>query len=214
MYKIYYNEKAICLVHRALESQISIASPDSLKVHYTGKTKFILFCLDKLEKNKDLKTIYILYDDLKRLKLDFFSLFRVVRACGGLVINQKSEMLMIFRRGNWDLPKGKMEPNESKKEAAVREVREETGLVNVALMEKLCTTYHIFVDRSGRRVLKPSFWYLMYSMDTTLIPQTEEDIEIVEWVKLSDYRGQKYLPIYSNITEVIEKYQYDFIRLL
>ena len=81
-------------------------------------------------------------------------------------------------------------------------------------MEKLCTTYHIFLDRGGRRVLKPSFWYLMYSMDTTLIPQTEEDIEMVEWVKLSDYRSQKYLPIYSIITEVIEKYQYDFIRML
>lgn len=170
--------------------------------------------MDKLEKNRDLKIIYLLFDDLKKLKIDFFSLFRIVRACGGLVINQKSEMLMIFRRGSWDLPKGKMESYETKKQAAVREVREETGLVNVSLVDKLCTTYHIFTDRSNRRVLKPSYWYLMYSVDTTLVPQKEEDIEIVEWVKLSDYRSQKYLPMYSNISEVIERYQFEFLRLI
>jgi 8-oxo-dGTP pyrophosphatase MutT (NUDIX family) len=214
MYKIYYNDKAICLVHRALEGQINVVNPDTIKVHYTGKTKFILSCLDKLEKNKELKTIYLLTNDIEILKNDFFSLFRIVRASGGLVINAKAELLMIFRRGSWDLPKGKMDPAETKMEAGLREVKEETGLVNVQLIEKLCTTYHIFIDRSGRRVLKPSYWYLMFTTDINLIPQKEEDIESAVWVKLSEIKTAKYTPMYSNIMEVIEKYEYDFIRLL
>ena len=121
---------------------------------------------------------------------------------------------MIFRRGSWDLPKGKMEPFETKSEAALREVQEETGLKNIALITKLCTTYHIYGERPERRFLKPSYWYLMSSTDKVLTPQKEEDIEIAEWVKLSDYRAEKYLPIYSNINEVIERYQFEFIRLL
>ncbi len=43
-----------------------------------------------------------------------------VEAAGGLVLNEKGEVLMIFRRGSWDLPKGKIDPNESVETAAIR----------------------------------------------------------------------------------------------
>ncbi len=38
------------------------------------------------------------------------------------------EILMIFRRGKWDLPKGKLDKGESLEACALREVEEETGL--------------------------------------------------------------------------------------
>lgn len=214
MYKIYYNEKAITLVHRAFDGQIDAIDPTVIKVHYTGKTKFILACLDKLEKSKELLQIFIISDDVELLKTDFMSLFRVVKASGGLVINQKLEMLMIFRRGSWDLPKGKMDPGETKSEAGVREVQEETGLEKVNIIDKLCTTYHIFIDRSGRRVLKPSYWYLMFTTQSALIPQTEEDIEEARWVNMKDFNANKLDPIFSNIRAVIERYKQDYLHFL
>ena len=73
----------------------------------------------------------ILDENLKKLKMAFFKHFKLVKAAGGLVINKSGEVLLIFRRGKWDLPKGKLDDNESLVECAVREVQEETGLKNL-----------------------------------------------------------------------------------
>lgn len=188
------------------ESHIDRKAKHQVIIYYTGKTKHILSCLDKIEKDKDLKEFVLLTNDVKQLKADFFSVFKIVPAAGGLVLNHKCQMLMIFRRGHWDLPKGKMELGETKKEAAVREVQEETGLTNVTLIKKLVTTYHIYRGKnSDRRVLKPSYWYLMYSSDRKLIPQTQEDIEKAEWINYKE-EIEDLKPIYSNIAAVVRAY--------
>jgi 8-oxo-dGTP pyrophosphatase MutT (NUDIX family) len=198
MYTISYNDKIIKLANVALESHLKESS-DSLKVYYPGKSKFLLSCLDKIEKDDQLQELIILAIDHKSLKSDFESLFKIIPAAGGLVLNNLGEVLMIFRRGSWDLPKGKIDAQEKKKDAAVREVQEETGLVNVQLLNKLVTTYHIYRGQtSNRRILKPSYWYLMYSTDQKLEPQLEEDIQRAEWVKLKDAR-KKLRPMYRNI---------------
>ena len=207
MYKILYNEKEIKLCHNVLESHLPSKESDTLLVHYPGKSKFLLNYLDKLEKNPELKKLYILYPDLKLLKQDFFSLFKIVHAAGGLVTNGKGEVLLIYRRGHWDLPKGKMEKFESKKEAAIREVIEETGLAGVKLVKKMTTTYHIYKTQgSNRRVLKPSYWYLMYAKSLKVVPQAEEDIEKVVWMKLDHARLASLRPIYKNICDVLSQY--------
>ena len=54
-------------------------------------------------------------------------------AAGGLVTNKHNELLMIFRRAKWDLPKGKLDEGESIEACAVREVEEETGIKNISL---------------------------------------------------------------------------------
>ena len=207
MYKIVYNDKEIRLCHNTLESHLPKSSKETLVVHYPGKSKFILNYLDKLEKSKEVKNLFILHNDLALLKQDFFSLFKIVHAAGGLVINSKGEVLMIHRRGCWDLPKGKMENFESKKEAAVREVLEETGLQSVKLIKKLTTTHHIYrAPGSGKRVLKPSYWYLMHTKSNKVTPQKEEDIEIVEWKKITKNSLLEMKPIYNNILDVLKKY--------
>ncbi len=205
MYKIYYNDQLICLCHQSYQSLIDLREGD-LNLRYSGKTKFILSVLDKLEKNIDVKRAIIYFSDLKKLKEDFFSLFKIVKASGGLVLNKRSEMLLIFRRGNWDLPKGKMELRETKKEAALREVIEETGLKDVSLINKLITTYHIYLDKSGRRVLKPSYWYTMFTAQEKLIPQLEEDIEKAIWAKSEDITAGNYEPMYSSIRLALQEF--------
>ena len=127
-------------------------------------------------------------------------------AAGGLVENEKGEILMMFRRGFWDLPKGKLDVGESIETCAVREVQEETGLQNVQLISFLCKTYHEYFDKwINEDVIKETWWYLMKSSSTEkLIPQTEEDIEQLVWVDKKEM--DKYLEnTYPSIKEVISE---------
>src|ERR1051326_1914183 len=69
--------------------------------------------------------------DLNELKNAVLKKFSVIRAAGGLVKNDFNKVLMILRKGKWDLPKGKLDPGETLEHCAVREVKEETGLTTV-----------------------------------------------------------------------------------
>lgn len=207
MYKICYNDKVIKLAHTNLDAHLPASDKTHLIVHYPGRVKFILQYLDNLEKNENLKHLYILAPDVEALKKDFFSQFKIVEAAGGLVINKQGEVLFIFRRGHWDLPKGKMEESETKRRTAKREVMEETGLSSVKVIHKLTNTYHIYRGQtSKKRRLKPSYWFLMYTTEKKVTPQKEEDIEEVAWKKLTAELIQDIDPIYSNIKDVLRVY--------
>jgi len=205
MYKIYYNDKLICLCHDMTE-RLYEKNNSTTHLHYSGKTKYLLSVIDKIEKGQQPHNYRIFYKDIVRLKKDFFSLFKIVKAAGGLVLNRKSEILLIHRRGSWDMAKGKMESGETKKQSALREVMEETGLQQLNLINKVETTYHIYRDKSDRRVIKPSYWYLMSTTDMDLVPQSEEDIEQAIWAKSKDIMAGKYEPMYSSIRSVLQSF--------
>src|SRR5258705_1224764 len=129
------------------------------------------------------------HPSLEELKKAFIKKFSFIQAAGGLVINEKKEILLIFRRGKWDLPKGKLDKDENLEECAVREVKEETGLTKLKLISPLTITYHTYHE-GARFVLKGSHWYNMKaSGEQKLIPQTTEDILEIKWVK-ADELGQ------------------------
>ena len=128
-------------------------------------------------------------------------------AAGGIVVNPNKEILWIFRRGFWDLPKGKLDPNESIEACAIREVMEETGISNLVLGDLILTTKHQYYDTYlNTEVEKTTYWYQM-TTDTIQegVPQTEEDIEAIAWVKKADLAP--YLAkTYENINQVMEVY--------
>jgi 8-oxo-dGTP pyrophosphatase MutT (NUDIX family) len=128
----------------------------------------------------------------------------IITAAGGLVQNKEGAFLLMYRRGFWDLPKGKLDPGELIPECAVREVQEETGLQTISLGEFICMTTHTYFDTwLQKEVVKQTHWYSMKAtaLDTEkLIPQTEEDIEKIEWVlmeNLPQYLVQTYPTIRS-----------------
>ena len=127
-----------------------------------------------------------------------------ITAAGGLVFNDNNELLMIFRRGKWDLPKGKLDEGEAIEQCAVREVQEETGLQNVQLENFAGITHHeYFEPRINSDVFKETHWYKMYAPGVQpLTPQTEEDIEIIEWVNQKDI-AEKLQNSYPNIIEIL-----------
>ena len=130
--------------------------------------------------------------------------FTVITAAGGLVKTKNEEILLIFRRGKWDLPKGKQDEGEDLKACAIREVQEETGLNAVQIKEPLHITYHSY-NEGDKHILKESHWFLMTADITSdLQPQTEEDIEKCEWVaidKLPSYVAN----MHASIIDVLEK---------
>jgi 8-oxo-dGTP pyrophosphatase MutT (NUDIX family) len=111
---------------------------------------------------------------------------KVIQAGGGLVENEKGEVLLMFRRGKWDLPKGKLDPGESLANCAIREVEEETGIRVQELQKFLLITKHNYHDR-GAELIKETHWWLMKANSRqALIPQTAEDITELKWFAPSE----------------------------
>jgi 8-oxo-dGTP pyrophosphatase MutT (NUDIX family) len=139
--------------------------------------------------------------------IHIFMLKQII-AAGGLVTNPKGEILWIFRRGFWDLPKGKLDEGETIQSCAVREVEEETGLNNIQLHQMLCFTNHTYFDKYLKEeVVKRSYWFHMTIPNLQEgIPQISEDIEKVEWVSLDKAR-HCLDHTYPTIIEVVEKYR-------
>ncbi len=168
---------------------------------YIGKKKVIKQYLDLLDKNKEIQVVVLYCNDLQALWEDFVSCFTLQETAGGYVLNDRDELLVFYRRGSWDMPKGKIDPGETPEQAAIREVQEETGLVQLDLGPFLAYTYHTF-EQKGNRILKKTWWYRMKTSDYELVPQTEEDIEEIQWVEPKTWLDGDVL-VYPNIREVI-----------
>lgn len=176
-----------------------------LIARYAGQVKHLHNFVDLAEKGGKYTRITIYHHNYKKLSKDFKGLFTVIEAGGGLVVNEYDEILFIFRRGHWDLPKGKLERGEKKKDAALREVEEETGIEGLELGKKICVTNHVYKNKSGKRLIKKSHWYHMTADKMDLIPQIEEDITDAKWMSMEKFNSRKRV-VFSSITKVLDKY--------
>jgi len=128
-------------------------------------------------------------------------------AAGGLVENEHGEFLMIFRRGKWDLPKGKLDAGETIEDCAIREVAEETG-VHAERTVLISISHHDYFDKHrNEEVIKETYWYHMKATtEHALVPQTEEDITAIRWVKGIELK-RCLENSYMNIVEIVHKWQ-------
>jgi 8-oxo-dGTP pyrophosphatase MutT (NUDIX family) len=109
----------------------------------------------------------------------------VIRAAGGIVCRRtrsgETEIAVIHRPGydDWTLPKGKIEPDESAEDCALREVREETGLRCELGRPIGCTAY---LDRRGRD--KVACYWVMEVRGGRFRPGIEVDKML--WLSVGD----------------------------
>jgi 8-oxo-dGTP pyrophosphatase MutT (NUDIX family) len=202
--KIYFNEKPVYLCDE-IDDYLNevLHHPETVFVDELS-TPAIKSLLHEIKKDEFHAGI-IWNRDIDKLKKAFFKHFIQIEAAGGIVQNEQKEILFIFRRGKWDLPKGKMEKNENPQECAIREVEEETGVKGLTLKKKVGETYHTY-DEFGKHILKTSHWfYFTCNNRQKLIPQLEEDITKTEWIKTKDIK----IPVsntYENIKDILERF--------
>lgn len=206
MYKIYINGTPLFLTSTKDFQNLKLEGDNFIKMRYIGKKKFLHNYIDLLEKNTSFDAVVLHTHDLDKLWNHFHSIHKIIEAAGGIVKNDNEEILMIHRLGFWDLPKGKIEKGESKEEAAIREVQEETGVQNIDLQVLMHTTYHTYESKKGKKILKVSYWYMMETSDTDLTPQAEEGIEKAVFVNLDSFFSEP-KKIYGNILDILSKYQ-------
>jgi 8-oxo-dGTP pyrophosphatase MutT (NUDIX family) len=145
-------------------------------------------------------------DDIQQVWDWFRSGYRSVQAAGGAVTDGQGRLLAIHRLGRWDLPKGKVDPGESIEAAAVREVKEECGLARVGLGRHLHSSWHTY-ERKGVQHLKRTDWFLMKADgNEALTPQTEEDIDAVQWIDAAAMAEVK-RDTYASILPVISAWE-------
>jgi 8-oxo-dGTP diphosphatase len=112
-------------------------------------------------------------------------------AGGGVVLRRdregSTEVLLVHRPryNDWSFPKGKLDGDESLEEAAIREVREETGL-QCRIIRKLSIARYDYRTADGSRKPKAVHYFLMELMRGKLRSRFDEEIDSVEWVPLQE----------------------------
>jgi len=161
------------------------------------------FRLMKSKKLKKLDEVTFTVKDIKSTNKFIKNKFNIIEAAGGLV-EKNDKILMIYRLGKWDLPKGKLDKKEKRKDAAVREVEEECN-IKVILGEKICATWHTYTQ-NGKGILKKTSWYAMECLDDSdMKPQQEEDIDEVRWMDGRELKPALYNS-YRSVRHVFNEY--------
>tara|TARA_B100001121_G_scaffold124143_1_gene108841 strand:+ start:291 stop:881 length:591 start_codon:yes stop_codon:yes gene_type:complete len=194
MYKVFVNRLLIVLT--------------SDKNYLDNSNAFLLSSITIKEIVKKLKTqneIYLYYPNKKKLIKEFKKKLKTIIAAGGIVKNNQNEILFIFRKGKWDLPKGKIEKNEKIDEGALREVIEETGIKKVKIDKFFDTTYHL-IKSQKQYFLKETHWYKMKSnYSGKLRPQKSEGIRSVRWKKIKEAKEIR-KKTFRNISIILTSY--------
>ena len=173
MYKVFVNDKPIILTSEISEEKLYKTYP----LKYVDLPKVV-----RDLKRGNNKGVYLYHKNKDKLLQKFLKKFPNVIAGGGKVYNAQGKVLFIFRNDKWDLPKGRIENNESIEEGAIREVEEETGVKGLTITKPLPTTYHIF-KRNRRYKMKVTYWFKIYtSYDGELLPEASEGITKVKWL--------------------------------
>jgi len=119
---------------------------------------------------------------------------------GGVVIQNSIAGIRVLLikdpRGKWTWPKGKLDKGEDSLDAAKREIKEETGLINIKALSKIGRTNY-FYKRDGKLIYKTVYIYLFKSGGEEKLAIERREIEDGEWVSEEEalsrvsYRGAK-----------------------
>ncbi|TXI84336.1 MAG: NUDIX domain-containing protein [Crocinitomicaceae bacterium] len=198
MYKVFIQNRPLFFISNEESSMYSgISFPASL---VDDHIKFILRIIAEAPEEIGF---YIPSEDPESTFERFFKDYDKIEAAGGIV-KRKKKYLFIKRNGVWDLPKGKIEMDESPESGAIREIEEECGIENPLIKKLIQITYHTY-EFEGKPTLKKTYWYSMrYGGSKKLTPQIDEHITKAVWVKTEEMDKIK-SNTYPSILDVLEE---------
>ena len=196
------------LVYQESSSFLLTRNPTQKKDFFTEIIRGDEACLKMLQQSAPpvAKRVLLECTHPGHVMCEFIESRKVILAGGGMVRNSQGQLLMIYRKGHWDLPKGKIELRESIAEGAIREVWEETGIRAELLDDKPVYTYHTYNTEKESRILKETQWFHMNAVDhSPHVPQQQEEITHAVW--LNRQQIEDILPqAYPMIQDLIRKY--------
>ncbi|MGL4599198.1 MAG: NUDIX hydrolase [Bacteroidia bacterium] len=200
MYKVFVNNRPIILAGQGIQEKFE---HNTLFMRYDSPETLDILLKMGHEEGRFFNKIYLLHPDEDELFRLFCKKVKIIEAAGGRVRDSKNRLLMIFRSGRWDLPKGKIEKGESPEVAALREVEEECGIGQLSIERPLTITYHTY-QQGQKYVLKKTHWFEMKCADKRkLIPQEEEGITDVRWMDALNVQTALQ-NTFASIEEVVE----------
>jgi len=179
-YIIFTKYHSVCLTNQTLAT-LNVEGKQFIECNRNNFSTIAFHDLLKEIPNRQSVIVHISDLEVSKVFVECIKKYLFVQAAGGLVRNSKNELLFIFRNGKWDLPKGHKEFGEEIHETAIREVKEECGLNDLVLGDKLGVTYHTYYMNKHQEI-KETHWYNMTTQAIELIPQKEEGIEKAEWI--------------------------------
>ncbi|MGB0934037.1 MAG: NUDIX hydrolase [Lishizhenia sp.] len=201
MYKVFIENKPLYFVDNTKDL------PKNTFFLSTPPNKTQLALIEESYSDKKNKIVYaVISKDPLKLLVESFSHYKYIEAAGGLVEKKKNKQLLFIKRnGFWDIPKGKLEKNESVLEGAKREIEEECGISNLIENGKICDTYHTYSEK-GKKILKKTYWFsFYYKGKEKLIAQTEEGITKVKWFEADNlFKVRK--NTFASILEVVDNF--------
>lgn len=90
-------------------------------------------------------------------------------------------LIILDQYGKWTFPKGHLEPGETARDAAIREVFEETGITG-QIGTFIDSIYYMVINKRGEEVRKQVDFFVMTTTQTTPTLQTEEGIHAYQWL--------------------------------
>lgn len=171
------------------------------------KNMNFLIAKDYKSLHNELETTNQLFtENAMESMFDFFQNFKFIEASGG-VVQYGNLFLFIKRNGCWDIPKGKIEKNETPESAAIREIQEECGIKGeMRIRKKLTSTYHTY-EFKNKSILKKTHWFMLdYMGEMNTKPQLEEGITEIIWIGKDEFHKIK-SNTYSSILDVLECFE-------
>jgi len=125
------------------------------------------------------------------------------KSCGAVVFRRGEQveyLLLHYEAGHWDYVKGQVEPNETERDTAKRELSEETGIADGRFVEGFKESVHYVYRRRGRTIFKEVVFYLVEALESDV----RLSFEHVGYAWF-DYKKALERLTFSNAKKVLEK---------
>lgn len=128
------------------------------------------------------------------------------KSVGGVIYKQQDEKILFlmlrYRSGQWDFPKGHMEKNESEEQTLRREILEETNIGELSIFPKFRIAVNYFYSAKGKekkeRIREGRGIYIFKKVAYYLCRTTQEDVKID--FENTDYAWLEYQQAYDRIS--------------